>query len=137
MSNKSTITKGLFKLTTGGLLLFLSTTFLAPRKAHAEALWEPLAIDNNSSKEAEDVPSVIWDSVPQHEQNKPSMNPLVWEVIPDNEQTNPSLNQLIWQVITDDEVSPEPPAEASRKPFDQQLDQLTPEKVEALLNNIP
>ena len=123
MNNKPAIVNGLYKLMAGGMLLALSSVALAPQEAHAQVIWEPLMIDHNNSKEADAAPSGIWDSVPEHEQNKPSMTPLVWEVIPDNEQNNPSLNQVIWQVIADDEVSPEPPAESSRKPFDQQLEQ--------------
>ena len=139
MSNKPTTTQSLSKLTTGGLLLFLSTTFLAPREAHAQALWEPLVIDNNSSKELDAATPLIWNAEPKskYKRNKRSMNPLVWEVIPDKEQTNPSLNRLIWEVITDDERSLERSKKDFKEPFNQQLKQLTPEQVEAVLNNIP
>ena len=105
----------------GGVLLSLSSVALAPQEAYAQVIWGPLVIDHNNSKKADSGPSVICDSVPEREQNKPSMNPLVWKVTPDNEPTNPSPNQVIWEVIADDDISPEPPAEASRKPFDQQL----------------
>ena len=118
----------------GGMFLALSSVALASEEAHAQVIWEPLVIDHNNSKEADAAPSGIWDSVPERQQNKPPITPLVWEVIPDNEQNNLSLNQIIWQVIADDEVSPNPPAEASRKLFDQHL---TLEQVEVVLNNIP
>ena len=118
----------------GGVILALSSVALAPRETHAQVIWEPLLIDHNSSKESDAAPSVIWDVVPEREQNKQSMNPVVWEVIPENEQTNPSLNRLVWEVIADDERSPQPPKEASKEPTNQQL---TPEQVEAVLNSIP
>lgn len=121
----------------GGVLLALSSAALAPREANSQMIWEQLVIDHNIPKEADAAPSVIWDSVPEREQNKQYMRPLVWEVIPDNEKTNLSPNQVIWQVITDDERSIEPYKEDFKKPSNQQLEQLTPEQGEAMLNNIP
>ena len=126
--------KSLSKLIAGGVFFSQITFALTPLEVQSQVIWEPLVINSNKSAESDAAQSVIWHSVPESEQNNQSISPLVWEVIPDSEQNNQSISPLVWEVIADDERSPEPPTEASREPFDQQL---TPEQVEAVLNSIP